>query len=275
LVITSRHNPIVQRVRAVARGASSAPPELCFVEGIRLAEEWLRSGLQADAVLVSERLGSTPRGAELRAKLDAAGVRCEPIADSVLDSISNVRQDQGIAVAVRRPTWKLDDLLRAAAPLVVVAAGLQDPGNLGTIIRTAHAAGADGVVTVAGTVSPFNAKCIRASAGSVLRLPVVDGVELAEFARLAEQKGVMLVACSASAQTSYLDADLTGGVGLVLGQEGSGLPPETERACGLLIRIPTAAGVESLNVAVSAAVVLYEAARQRAGTGNDERRVMK
>ena len=262
-MITSRRNPIVQRARAVASSAKTAPPQLCFVEGVRLVEEWLHSQLEAEVVLVSESLAANPRGPELLATLELKGLEHCLLADDVFDSISNVRQSQGIAAVIRRPVWRVEDLLAPPAPLIIIAAGLQDPGNLGTIIRTAHAAGAHGIAATAGTVSPFNAKCIRASAGSALHLPVVAEVEFDEIAAAARAKGVRLLACSPEAPASYLDAALAGGVALVFGQEGSGLPAAMEAACDLIVRIPIAPGVDSLNVGSSAAVILLEAARQR------------
>ena len=263
MTITSRRNPAVQLVRAVARGVKAAPEGLCFVEGIRLAEEWLRSGLEADTVLVSDKLGSVARGAALLNAMNEAGHRVLEVADGVLDSISNVRSHQGIAAAVRRPEHTLADVLRPPEPLIAVAAGVQDPGNVGTIVRTAHAAGASGVVVLAGGASPFNAKAIRASAGSALHLPVVAAAAFDELVERALASGVRLLACDQHAEGSYLDADLAGGVAVVLGQEGSGLADDVEKACDARMRIPMASTVDSLNVAATAAVILFEAARRR------------
>ena len=266
-MITSRRNSIVQRVRAVARGAHAAPAGLCFVEGVRLVEEWLRSELAADAILVGERLGSTERGRALLKAIEDAGHLYHSVADGVLDSISNVRHHQSIAAAIHTPSSTLAEVMAAPCPLVVALVGLQDPGNVGTILRTAHAAGAHGAVVTAGGVSPFNAKCIRASAGSALHLPLVAGVTFDDFEAACRGRGLQLLACCPSGGTSYLDADLTVPAALVFGQEGAGLPQQIERRCDHVVSLPTRAGVDSLNVAASAAVLLYEAARQRAGLG--------
>ena len=263
-MITSRRNPMIQRMRAVAAGAKSAPEGLCFVEGVRLAGEWLRSGLEADTVLVAESFGRFGREAELLERISETG--CEPVvvSDGVFASVSNVKAPQGIAVALCKPVWSAQDMLKSPAPLLVVAEGVQDPGNVGTIIRTAHAAGANGAIVTAGSANPFGAKAIRASAGSALHLPVIESVPFAESAELLRAAGLKLPGCSAGGRLLHTEADLTGPVALVLGREGSGLSAQAQAACDELIRIPMAGGVESLNVAATAAIVLFEAVRQRA-----------
>ena len=163
---------------------------------------------------------------------------------------------------MRLKVHKLDELLAAPGPLIVAAAGVQDPGNLGTIIRSAEAFGAAGLLVGAGTVSPYNPKVVRASAGSLFRLPVV-GVEFPAVLAALRDRGLKLLATSSHKGTALEEADLTGGVVVLIGNEGAGLPKEIMRQVDGQVSIPHAPGVESLNAGMAASIVLYEASRQR------------
>jgi len=147
--------------------------------------------------------------------------------------------------------------------LEAIAAGLQDPGNLGTLIRTAEAFAATGLITLPGTVSPWNQKALRASAGSIFRLPVVSAVVAEIFAALASRDVTTLAAVAAEGE-SLTRQDLTRPTALILGNEGAGIPPEILRRATARITIPTPGPVESLNAAIAGSILLYEASRQRA-----------
>jgi TrmH family RNA methyltransferase len=162
--------------------------------------------------------------------------------------------------------WAWNDLLNHpthAAPLVLVLAGLQDPGNLGTILRSAEAFGATGVISLPGTVSPWNPKALRASAGSVFRIPLVESTADECFAQL-HATGLRILTTSVSEAESATSTDLTRPIALLIGNEGNGVPDDLASRSDAAITIPTPGRVESLNAAVAASVLLYEAARQRA-----------
>ena len=169
---------------------------------------------------------------------------------------------QGIAALVMPKAFSLDDALSGESPLVVIAAGLQDPGNLGTLIRSAEAFGASGVIALPGTVSQWNAKAMRASSGSVFRLPVVAAGEDEVFSRL-RSLGVRVFAAVAERGVSAIESRLSGPVALVIGNEGRGLSPELLVRADARITIPCPGPVESLNAAIAGSILLYEASRQR------------
>ena len=195
-----------------------------------------------------------------------------------MEAIADTKTPQGVAAIVSRPYIELDDLFAGSPDLLVVADGLQDPGNLGTIIRTAEAAGASGLITTRYTVDAFSDKAIRASMGSALRLPVVTGAKRPDIVAHCREHKIKLIASrpmTAGAQRVIEDAaradavrlcfevDMTVSIALIVGSEAAGISQSAELEADELVHIPMADGVESLNVAAAAAMLLYEAARQR------------
>jgi RNA methyltransferase, TrmH family len=247
--ITSAANPLIKDVRrAIARGGLTADG-LCVAETFHLLEEALRSRCEVKAVLLAESAES--RAGRLR------GIRVAVLPDALLQSLSGTESAQGVIALVKPPVWTIDDLFRER-PLIVLLDGVQDPGNAGTILRAAEAFGATGAVFLKGSVSPHNPKTLRASAGSLFRLPYVFGVEAAA----AQRDGVQWYAAAATADRTLTQTDLTAPCGIVIGSEAHGVSPAL-RAKARGISIPTV-GVESLNAAMAATVLLYEARRQRA-----------
>jgi len=275
--LTSHDNRWLKQFRAALRGGEPSPGGSIGVEGARLVEEALRAGLAVEAVLVST---SGERHLERLAPWLGPGARLLRTTDRLFASVADTQTPQGVAALVRPQAAAFDDLVRGL-PLVVVLVAVQDPGNVGTILRSAQAFGATGVAACAwgnlGTANPLAPKALRASAGSALRLPVLHGVALPILLAQLRVAGVQLYAgCpehrrdtrEAPASRPLLspwEADLRAPAALLVGNEGAGLPPEVERSADALVRIPLAAGVESLNAAVAASVLLYEASRQRGG----------
>ncbi|HLG15847.1 MAG TPA: RNA methyltransferase [Blastocatellia bacterium] len=273
--ITSRHNPLVKRFRNVRAGAEH---QFVFIEGVRLVEEALKAGVHFESIAFSSAAESTDRGLELLDALQRVPCRGAHVSPQVMEGIADTENTQGIAAIVSRPYYELDEALANAPQLVVIADQLQDPGNLGSIIRTAEAAGATGVITTRQTVDPFNQKALRASMGSALRLPVVTDAKAGQVFAACRKAGIKIVASDPAADhprpaiedaaqvakvCCYTDFDFTGPVALVMGREASGVSSEVEGSVDAYVRIPMAASVESLNVAAAAAIILYEAARQR------------
>jgi RNA methyltransferase, TrmH family len=277
-VITSRDNKWLKLFRAALRGSGPKGDEPIGVEGPKLIEDALRSGLETEALLVSE---SAEREAEsiLRAASQTeSGISRSHIlrtTDKLFESVAGTETPQGIAALFRQRDWNLEDVLRGPGevregpPLAIVLAEIQDPGNVGTIVRSAEAFGATGVVSTRGTADPWSPKALRASAGAALRLPVLRGmaipVLLAQL-RIARVKIYATSAISVGAANHFdvsVEADLGEPAAIFIGNEGAGLPAEVKRAADALIRIPIRANVESLNAAVAASIVLYEAAKQR------------
>lgn len=255
--VSSSKNPIVQRFRDAAGGEL---PGVMLAEGTRLVQEGLAAGARAMVAAVSPRL----RDEALRARLQEGAAEFVECADDVLARISALDTHQGVAVLFEQRQWQAEDLLRGSlVPLVVAAAGVRDPGNLGALLRTAEAAGATGFLCLQGGADPFRDKAVRGSMGSVFRLPVLARQPVADVVAFARAHKLQLAAADSAGGTEYTDADLRRPLLLVVGAEAEGLPPELLRAADLRLRIGLNARVESLNVAVAAGVLLFEARRQR------------
>jgi TrmH family RNA methyltransferase len=282
--ITSKDNKWLKLFRAALNGTGPGEGDFLGVEGPKLVEEALRSGLEAEALLVSAT-GEREMGNILRAASESeAGIARERIlrtSDKMFHSVAGTEAPQGVAALFRQPAWGIDDVLRgragadaalkAEAPLVVVLAGIQDPGNVGTILRSAEAFGASGAVTTRGTADPWSPKALRASAGSAFRMPVVRGIAAPILLAQLKMHHIKFVAATrqrgkgsgaGAADMPTWDA-LSGPAAIFVGNEGAGLPAEVQSAADATISIPMSEPVESLNAAVAASLVLYEAARQR------------
>ncbi len=257
--IDSRQNALVKEFRKAFRTGGPTEDGYCAIESVKTIEEAIRSGLRLRAVIFSE--SARNRAQRLLPQL-SNHVETVVVADEVLASAVATETPQGVAALVKVPAYALDQIIDGPDPLVVVAAGVQDPGNLGTMVRSAEAFGAAGLLTTEGSAERFNPKVIRASAGSMFRLPVAR-IDSPQMVAALRAKGVRLVATSSHKGTPIDAANLTGGVALFIGNEGAGLPKALAREMDESVVIPHAAGVESLNAGVAASIVLYEAARQR------------
>jgi TrmH family RNA methyltransferase len=272
--LTGRDNRWLKKFRAALRAGEPSADGSIGVEGPHLVEEALRAGLPIEAILAS---AAGERHLGKLVPLVPPGIPVLRTTDRLFAGVADTQTPQGIAALVCPRVASFDDLVRGR-PLVVVLVGVQDPGNVGTILRAAEAFGATGAAACASgnssTANPFAPKALRASAGSALRLPILHGVSLPILLAQLRVAGVKLYAAcpepapaAASAQRALnpWETDLRGPAALLLGNEGAGLPAEVERSADARVQIRLAPGVESLNAAVAAAVLLYEAARQRSG----------
>jgi RNA methyltransferase, TrmH family len=262
--IEGRHNALVKELRQAFAHAERTKDGDCAIEGLRIVEEAIRSGLRFRAVFFRD---SVQDRAERLLPQIGAHVETLLLPDKLFDSTVPTESPQGVAALVRWKEFSLDAILeRLQVGPVLVVVGLQDPGNLGTIFRSAEAFGSAGIVLAEGTVSPFNAKSIRASAGSIFRLPIavakaLGGLEtiLAEF----RKQSIRLLATSSHKGTPIGQANLAAPAAIFVGNEGSGLPRSLLAGVEETIAIPHSPQVESLNAGIAASIVLYEAARQR------------
>jgi TrmH family RNA methyltransferase len=265
--IEGRHNPLVKQLRQAFSRAELTDGGDCAIEGLRILEEAIRSGLRFSAVFFRE--SSQDRAERLLPQIGAQ-VETLLLPDKLFDSLVPSESPQGVAALVRLKEFSLDDLTeRLQVGPIVVLAGLQDPGNVGTILRSCEALGSAGAVLGEGTVSPLNSKVVRASAGSVFRLPMIHSHgksatgNLGEVSEKLRAKGVRLIATSSHKGTPIDRADLKGPTAIFFGNEGAGLPRELMAKVDEFVSIPHTSQVESLNAGVAASIVLYEAARQR------------
>jgi RNA methyltransferase, TrmH family len=263
MMITSASNPKLRYVRHLERRAFRRREGRMRLEGVRLVEEALAAGCLPHFVLVAGSLGCTERGAALRDRLHEAGVPVLVVAEDVFAAVADTVNPQGILAVVPIP-----DLALPAAPrLVLIADGVRDPGNLGAILRTADAAGADACLAAPGTADPTAPKVVRAAMGAHFRVPIArlpwDGI-----ARVVTSAGLPVWVADADGVADYADVDWARGAALVIGGEAEG-PTPAALALGTTVRVPMPGGAESLNAAAAAAVLLFEAVRGRRGRTAD------
>ena len=258
--IEGRHNALVKELRqAFAKGELTASGE-CAVEGFRIVEEAARSGLKCRAVFFSE--SAEPRAARLLPQI-GAHVETLLLPDKLFASAVPSQSPQGVAALVHTKMFSIEDVLESSAPgPLLVIAGVQDPGNLGTIIRSAEAFDAKGMVLSGGTVSAYNNKVIRASAGSAFRVAVAR-VELDAAIEALHQREILLVATSSHKGILLQEAKLDARTAVFIGNEGAGIDKKLLGQMDELVMIPHSPRVESLNAGIAASIILYEAARQR------------
>jgi RNA methyltransferase, TrmH family len=263
--IEGRHNALVKRLRLAFSRAERTDEGDCAIEGQHIVEEAIRSGLRFSAVFFRE--SAQDRVRRLSPQI-GAHVETLLLPDKLFDSVVPSDSPQGVAALVRLKEFSLDNVVeRLHSGPVLVAVGLQDPGNLGTIIRSGEAFGSAGLVLGDGTVSFLNSKVIRASAGSAFRLPIATEKSkkgsMDELLPALRAKNIRLIATSSHKGTPVNEVDLTSSVAFFIGSEGAGLPRDVTAKLDEIVMIPHAPQVESLNAGVAASILLYEAARQR------------
>lgn len=260
--INSRDNSLLRRARAVRDGKTR---ELIFIEGLRLCEEAVRSALTIEAVIFSEEIARKEKAAQLIERLGKVSKRLASVSEELLESISYTKTPQGIVALAERP--EMDEARfkagQPAAPLLIVMHQINNPVNVGAILRTAEAAGVTGAIATENTSDPFSPKALRGAMGSAFRLPIWTGAGYREVLAWCAGRGVQTICADAEGENVFTEIDWRGSCGLIVGPESGGLSPGEVAAATTAVRIPMHGAVESLNVAVAAGVLLYEAARQR------------
>lgn len=261
--ISSRQNSSVQRYRTLAREHAQDDQERrLLLEGLHLLKEARAAGLAIDsAAFAREMLASSDVQALARTLADA-GAEVFAVSDSVLAAMSPARTPSGVVAIALRPPSSIASMLVRAPQLVVVATDVQDPGNVGAIVRAAEAAGATGVVACGSSADPFGWKALRGSMGSAFRLPVARG-SLDAAISACRAASLQVLAATPRDGRAFFEVNLTRPCALVFGGEGPGLPEQVLARADARVSIPMQRPVESLNVAVAAALLLYEAYRQR------------
>jgi RNA methyltransferase, TrmH family len=258
--ITSRQNPIVARFRAAARGESA---DLLLLDGVHLVTEALGAGIRVREAAVTN---GRPELADLAERLRAHDVPVATVSAVVMQALSPVRSASPVVALAERPI-AAGRRVYGDTPLVIIAIDVQDPGNVGAIVRVAEAGGASGVVCAGACADPFGWKALRGSMGSALRLPILVHRDVHEAIDEARRHRCRIVATTPRGGRPLFDADLRGPIAVLMGGEGPGLAPSQIEAADERVMIPMQSPVESLNTAVAAALIAYEARRQRAGEG--------
>ncbi len=260
--ITSLANPKIKELLDIKRGKSRVKHTSFIIEGHHLIEMALGADTPVIEGFFTEDFSRKKEGQKILEQLSRHMSRIYEVTDQILRKISETETPQGIiAVAASRPL-RLDELPMKENPLIVVSDGIQDPGNLGTIIRTADAAGADAVIILTGTCDVYMQKTVRATAGSLFNIPIAHAA-VEEFLEWLRSHNIKLAVTASDAKNSFFEVDLDKPIAFVFGNEAHGVQEDLKRAADMVLRIPIYGKAESLNVAVSASVCLYEALRQR------------
>ena len=258
---SSAHPAIAKRIRALHLAKRCAETGMTLVEGPKLVHEALASGARIVEAAVTEALALTEPGRALQSALDEARVPVVLVSDRVLAAAGDLESPRGIVAVVTAKRVALEALARpATAPLLVVAVGIQDPGNAGALVRTVEAFGASGLVALGGA-DPWGPKAVRGSAGSIFRVPVATSDTPIDAVALLRERGYTIAAAVAEGGEPPEAALAARPLALVVGSEGSGLPGDVLDRCDVRVTIPLRAPVESLNVAAAAAVLLYATSR--------------
>jgi TrmH family RNA methyltransferase len=262
-----RNNDLIRKLRELRRdGKQRRDTGLYLAEGRHLAAEALRSRAPVELFLVSPALREDAKGRSLLQAIAGSGHPLHETSDSVLDSLQDARSAQPVLALVGFRERQPEDLLQALGdrPLIAVAHGIQDPGNLGSIMRSADAAGADALVQTGESADLYHPRTVRATMGSIFRMPATAASPDRLLKMLSNLK-IATLAADASASSAYHDVDMSRPTALFFGRESDGLPESLVAALDGTVSIPMRNGVESLSVGAAAAVLLFEAARQRAG----------
>lgn len=257
--ISSRQNPLVKRLIAVREGRERRS---LFLEGVRLIQDAVQSGVRFEAVAYSRKLLENERGRELFERLKNEHCRGAFLTDAIMGAVSDLETPPGIVALGVRPFYELGEVIEAPDPFLVLADGLQDPGNMGALVRTAEAVGVTGLIAARGSADPFQMKSVRGSAGAALRVPIVTGVTGREALSECRKLGIRIIAADSRARVGFSDFDWAGPCVLWFGSEAEGVADRTGEA-DAVVAIPMVGRVESLNIAVAASLLLYEAARRR------------
>ena len=263
-IITSSQNRWVKQALSLHQRKYRDEFSLFLVEGVRLAEEAIRSEWDIQAILYS----STGQGkGRILALLELGNIRNIPLVEiesSIYNKIAETENPQGITCIIKKKSFQLEQVkLSAKMPLFLVAESVQEPGNIGTLLRTADAAGCSAVFFTKGCADIFSGKAVRASMGSLFHLPIIAGIEAVTLINWLKKQNIRIIATSLASRNIYYETALNCPAAVIFGNEGNGIQAEVLQAADELIYIPIYGQAESLNVAASASIILFEAMRQR------------
>jgi TrmH family RNA methyltransferase len=264
-MITSTSNQQMKTIVQLNKKSKARRELRAFVvEGVKMLRETPRELLRQ--VYVSQQFAASGEGA---AYLRGSGIDYEVVSDSVFSHISDTRSPQGILATVQMPEYSFSDLLLNRNPRLLVLEDIQDPGNLGTMFRTGEGAGISGIIMSGNTVDLFAPKTVRATMGSIYRMPFFVAEDILQVLRELKQSGLHIYAAHLAGEKYYDEFDFTNACAFLIGNEGNGLKKETADLADTYLKIPMEGKLESLNAAVAAAILMYEAHRQCKYTEGD------
>lgn len=261
--ITSSSNSLIKHVKSLHRKKTRWETKSFFVEGIRAVEETIISKADIEFILYSDSLLESKGGEELLNLVNKNYKKVYNITEKLLKDISDTENPQGIIAVVKFTTVSLDEVILDKDNFLVLLDKVQDPGNMGTIIRTADALGANGIIVVKGCVDVFSPKTIRSTMGSIFHVPLVYHEDIEDIIETLKEKNIKVVATGLESSKPCYDVDFKEDFALVIGNEASGVSQKVLAKSDNIVKIPMKGSAESLNAAIASGVVMYEASRQR------------
>ena len=260
--IQSSQNNTIKEIKALHLKKNRDAQDLYFVEGIRFVSDAIDNGQTIEKVIVSDKLEGLNGGKELIERVSALCENCFLVPEKIFKEISDTQTPQGILAVLKKRAFELEEVIEQGSSVVILDS-LQDPGNVGTIIRTADAAGISAVILSKGCVDLFSPKVLRSTMGSVFHMPIFEGLSIKETIDLFKQLGYKVIASHLDGTNNYYDEELTGKCAIIVGNEANGISQETAAMADKLVKIPMPGRAESLNASVAASIMIYEMVRQK------------
>jgi RNA methyltransferase, TrmH family len=262
IAITSNQNPLIKEVKMLKERKHREDKKLYFIEGIRFVDEAIKENTEIVKVFVSQKLEEINGGKEFLLKIEALNVESYLLTEKLFKEIADTENPQGVLALIRIKTCRIEDLSFNKGFLVILDT-IQDPGNMGTIIRTADAAGAAGVIISKGSVDIYNPKVLRATMGSIFHVPICFFDNMADLIAGLRKRRIKVFAAHLNGNSNYFEQDMRESVAFVIGNEANGISGETALLTDKLVKIPMPGRAESLNASIAAALLMFEAVRQR------------
>ncbi|MCX7922491.1 MAG: 23S rRNA (guanosine(2251)-2'-O)-methyltransferase RlmB [Clostridia bacterium] len=260
--ITSNQNPLIKEIKSLKEKKHREAKKLFFIEGIRFVEEALKAETDIERIIVSETFSQSKGGIEVLSQASKKNYEVYEVPDKLFNEISDTDSPQGILAVIKIKRNRLDDLFDNNS-FIVILDSIQDPGNMGTIIRTADAAGAAGVIISRGCVDLYNPKVLRSTMGSIFHIPFYLSDNLIESIATIKSRGIKTYAAHLKGTANYYEVDIDSCSAIIVGNEANGISDEVANSADLLVKIPMPGRAESLNASVAASLLIYEAVRRR------------
>jgi len=268
-IITSSQNPVVKEIKSLKNRKYRDEKGLFFIEGTRFVREALLENADICKIAITDKFHDNPPNKDLLDSIKHAGYEICILTERLFKEISDTENPQGILAVIRKKTYSFERVLSESS-FILFLDSLQDPGNLGTIIRTADAAGADGIILSKGCVDLYNPKVLRATMGSIFHIPVLQAADLVEAIGIVRAKGFGVYAAHLKGKVNYFDVDMKKRTAIIIGNEANGISEEISAQADMLVRIPMPGRAESLNASVAAGLLMYEVVRNRVHDRNQE-----
>lgn len=265
--IISPQNPVIKNIKSLKIRKAREEKGLFYVEGLRIVEEAMDEGADIQQILVAESFLSATQSKDIQKRLDVLDATKYQVPDKVFKELTDTEAPQGILAVMRIKRYELADVITESGYYILLDS-IRDPGNMGTIIRTADAAGFSGVIATKGCVDIYNPKVLRSTMGSIFHIPIIQCDETLKVIDILKSKGIKVYASHLEGSRNIFEVEINAGTALVIGSEAEGISNDVAASADELVRIPMPGRAESLNASVAAGIMIFEAVRQSTGNGN-------